>query len=51
MFILFVNKGIFKVINAKIMNIFRINNGTIYELPNMSNHLINYKETLSAKKR
>lgn len=51
MFICFINKGIYKNINNKINNIFSINRATLYDLPNMENHLVNYSETLQQKKK
>lgn len=51
MFLCFINKGVHKNISKKIDNIFNINRSTIYELPNMENHLINYEQTLEVKKK
>ena len=49
MFICFVNKGVYKNISAKLNNMFSINNATIYDLPNLMEHLNNYEETLNKK--
>ena len=49
MFICFVNKGIYKNISSKLNNLFAINNATIYELPNLAEHLHSYEFTLNKK--
>ena len=51
MFFCFINKGIYKNISNKINNIFLINRATIYDLPNMEGHLLNYQQTLTEKKK
>lgn len=50
MFVCFVNRGVYKNISNKINNIFTLNKGVLYELPNMTEHLTNYKQKLTAKK-
>ena len=42
MFLCFVNKGMYKNISSKLNNMFAINNATIYDLPNVVDHLVNY---------
>lgn len=51
MFLCFINKGVYKNISNKINNIFNINRATLYDLPNMENHLLNYQQTLENNKK
>lgn len=46
MFLCFVSKGIYKNISTKLENMFAINNATIYDLPNVIDHLHNYQQKL-----
>lgn len=49
MFICFVSKGVYKNISNKINNLFNLNKATIYDLPNLQQHLVNYEQELDKR--
>ena len=42
MFICFVHKGVYKNISHKLNTVFSLNKATLYELPNLKQHLLSY---------
>jgi hypothetical protein len=49
MFICFVSKGIHKNISTKLATMFAVNQVTIYDLPNVEEHLLSYENTLEKR--
>lgn len=43
LFICFVNKGVYKNISNKLNILFTLNKATLYDLPNLQEHLSNYE--------
>ena len=50
MFICFVNKGLYRSISQKLNAILLLNECTLYELPNLEQHLLNYQDQLAQRK-
>ncbi len=46
LFVCFVSKGIYKNIASKLNNLFNLNKATLYDLPNLREHLMNYEAEL-----